>query len=65
MGQDEEEVEGQVSAHQIHTTNFAMLHKLKQGSKTVEEYAREFEHLIMKCALEEDDEQTYVRFLGG
>lgn len=31
----------------------------------MEEYARAFEHLLMKCDLVEDDEQTFVRFLGG
>ncbi|KAD0267391.1 hypothetical protein E3N88_44532 [Mikania micrantha] len=45
--------------------NFSQLHALKQGSKTAEEYSREFEHLIMKCDVDPDDPQTLVRYLGG
>ena len=29
--------------------NFSKFHHLNQGTKTVEEYAREFEAYIMKC----------------
>ncbi|XP_057247453.1 uncharacterized protein LOC130589856 [Beta vulgaris subsp. vulgaris] len=45
--------------------NFSKFHHLNQGSKTVEEYAREFEAYIMKCDVLEDEPQTLVRFLGG
>jgi len=31
----------------------------------VEEYTREFEQLLLKCDLREDDSQTMVRFLSG
>lgn len=29
------------------------------------EYAQEFEHLMMKCNLEEEETQTWVRFIRG
>jgi len=32
---------------------------------TIEEYTREFEKLFSKCDLEEAEEQTIVRYLGG
>jgi len=31
----------------------------------VEEYTREFEQLLLKCDLREDDSQTLVRYLSG
>ncbi|VFQ91642.1 unnamed protein product, partial [Cuscuta campestris] len=43
--------------------NFAKLQTLKQDSKSVEEYTREFEELLLRCDLQEDDEQTFVRYL--
>ena len=45
--------------------NYFKLHHLKQGSKSVEEYTREFEQLLLKCDLREDDAQTMVRYLSG
>ena len=45
--------------------NYLKLHHLKQGTKSVEEYAREFEQLLLKCDLREDDSQTLVRYLSG
>ena len=35
---------------------------LTQGSMSVEEYAREFERLMIKCDLQEAEEQTIVRY---
>jgi len=32
---------------------------------SVEEYTREFEKLLIKCDLQEAEEQTIVRYLGG
>jgi len=32
---------------------------------SVEEYTREFEKLVIKCDLQEPEEQTIVRYLGG
>ncbi|VFQ95156.1 unnamed protein product [Cuscuta campestris] len=43
--------------------NFAKLQTLRQGSKSVEEYNREFEELLLRYDLQEDDEQTFVRYL--
>ena len=43
--------------------NYLKLHHLKQGSKSVEEYTREFEQLLLKCDLKEDDSQTLIRYL--
>jgi len=44
--------------------NYSKLHHLKQGSKSVEEYTRDFEQLLLKCDLREDDSETFVRYLG-
>jgi len=45
--------------------NFLKLHNLKQGSKSVEEYTREFEQLLLKYDLRKDDAQTLVKYLAG
>ncbi|XP_027351492.1 uncharacterized protein LOC113862615 [Abrus precatorius] len=45
--------------------NFIKFHNLRQDSKIVEEYTREFELLMMKCDIQEKEEQTIARFLGG
>ena len=45
--------------------NFLKLHHLKQGSKSVEEYTRDFEQLLLKCDLQEDESQTLIRYLSG
>jgi len=45
--------------------SYLRLHRLKQGTKSVEEYTREFEQLLLKCDLREDDSQTLVRYLSG
>ena len=45
--------------------NYSLLHHLAQGSMSVEEYTREFEKLLIKCDLQEAEEQTIVRYLGG
>jgi len=38
---------------------------LTQGNLNVEEYTREFKKLVIKCDLEEPEDQTIVRYLGG
>ena len=48
-----------------HQDSYSQLHNLTQGSMSVEEYAREFEKLLIKCDLQEAKEQTIVRYLGG
>ena len=45
--------------------NYLKLHRLRQGARSVEEYTREFQQLLLKCDLREDDSQTMVRFLSG
>ena len=44
---------------------YLKLHQLKQGDKKVEEYLREFENLMMRSEIREEEEQTIARFLGG
>jgi len=44
---------------------YSQLHNLNQGNLNVEEYTREFEKLVIKCDLQELEEQTIVRYLGG
>ncbi|GJY28549.1 putative unclassified retrotransposon protein [Tanacetum coccineum] len=41
--------------------SFSQLHSLKQGAGLAEDYSREFEYLLMKCDIPEDDPQTLVR----
>jgi len=43
--------------------NYSSLHQLTQGSMSVEEHTREFENLLIKCDLQEAEEQTIVRYL--
>jgi len=45
--------------------NYLKLHHLEQGTKSVEEYTTEFEQLLLKCDLKEDESQTFVRCLSG
>ena len=45
--------------------NYLKLHHLKQRTKNVDEYTREFEQLLLKCDLKEDESQTFVRYLSG
>ncbi|VFQ70540.1 unnamed protein product, partial [Cuscuta campestris] len=45
--------------------NFAKLQHLRQGTRSVEDYTREFEELLMRCDLQENDSQTLVRYLFG
>nr|GEW58887.1 uncharacterized protein [Tanacetum cinerariifolium] len=45
--------------------SFSQLHSLKQGAGSAEDYSREFEYLLMKCDIPEDDPQTLVCYLGG
>jgi len=45
--------------------NFIQLHNPRQKSMSVEEYTRDFEKLMMKCDIQEKEEQTIARYLGG
>ncbi|EOX92171.1 Gag-pol polyprotein-like protein [Theobroma cacao] len=44
---------------------FIKFHNLRQKTMTVEEYTMEFEQLHMKCDVQEPEEQTVARYLGG
>ena len=44
---------------------YSQLHQLNQGNLGVEEYAGEFEKLVIKCDLQEPEERVIVRYLGG
>jgi len=44
--------------------NYLKLYHLKQGSKNVEEYMRDFEQLLLNCDLRDDDSQAFVRYLS-
>nr|GEV60836.1 hypothetical protein CTI12_AA531400 [Tanacetum cinerariifolium] len=44
--------------------SFSQLHSLRQGNGTAEEYSCEFEYLLMKCDVPEDDPQTLIHYLG-
>ncbi|XP_023534142.1 uncharacterized protein LOC111795765 [Cucurbita pepo subsp. pepo] len=41
------------------------LYTLQQGSKSVEEYYKEMETLMNRACIDEDEEDTMARFLGG
>jgi len=43
---------------------FIEFHNSKQNSLTIEEYTMEFEELLMKCNIQEPEEQTVARYLG-
>lgn len=44
---------------------FLKLHQFQQDQLSVENYATEFEQLMLKCDLNEHEESTIVQFLGG
>nr|XP_025608056.1 uncharacterized protein LOC112701524 [Arachis hypogaea] len=44
---------------------FIKFHKLRQKSLSVEEYTMDFEELLMKCDIQEPEEQTIACYLGG
>ncbi|GJY19844.1 reverse transcriptase domain-containing protein [Tanacetum coccineum] len=45
--------------------SYLEFHNLKQQTLTVEEFISEFERVRMRCGVEENEEQTIARFLGG
>jgi hypothetical protein len=45
--------------------NFIQLQNLRQKNLSVDEYTREFEKLMKKCDIQEREEQTIARYLGG
>jgi len=42
-----------------------LFHHLTLGKMNLEEYTHEFEKLMIKCDIQETEEQTMVRYLGG
>ena len=44
---------------------YSQLHNCTQGKMNVEEYTMEFEKLVIEFDLQELEEQTIVRYLGG
>jgi len=44
---------------------YSQLHNLTQGDMSVDEYTREFEKLLIKYDIQEPEQQTIVRYLGG
>jgi len=44
---------------------YSQLHNLTQGSMSVKEYTHEFKKLLIKCDIQEPEEQTTVRYLGA
>jgi len=45
--------------------NYSQLYSLTQGNTSVEEYTREFKKFLIKCDLQEPEDQTIVRYLSG
>ncbi|GKG13136.1 reverse transcriptase domain-containing protein, partial [Tanacetum coccineum] len=45
--------------------SYLEFHNLKQQTLTVEEFISEFERVRMRYGVEENEEQTIARFLGG
>ncbi|VFR00360.1 unnamed protein product, partial [Cuscuta campestris] len=45
--------------------NFAKIQTLRKGTKSVEDDTREFEELLLKCDLQGNEEQIFVRYLFG
>ena len=45
--------------------NYVKFYNFKQYNLPVEEYIREFEYLILQFDINELEEQTITRFLGG
>jgi hypothetical protein len=41
------------------------MQQLRQGAKNVEEYYQELQMGMLRCNLEEEEESTMARFLGG
>jgi len=45
--------------------NYSQLHNLVEGDMSVDEYTTESEKLLIKCDIQEPEEQTIVRYLRG
>ncbi|XP_022899409.1 uncharacterized protein LOC111412720 [Olea europaea var. sylvestris] len=45
--------------------SFLKFHNFKQNELSVDDYTTEFEYLMLQCEIEEPEEQTIARYLGG
>ena len=41
------------------------MYNFQQGSKSVDEYTEEFDLLMVRCGVDEPQEQTIASYLGG
>ncbi|KAM1570644.1 hypothetical protein ACFX10_035620 [Malus domestica] len=44
---------------------YSKMYNFRQGSMSVDEYAEEFDLLMVRCGVDELEEQTIARYLGG
>jgi len=63
LGQDESQVKVLFLPSSYIQDSYAQFHNLTQRS--IDEYTRELEKLQIKCDIQEPEEQTIVRCLGG
>jgi len=64
--EDEIQAQGLIFTPQL-TFKIAILNSIifTKGTFNAKEYTREFEKFVIKCDLQEPEEQTIVRYLGG
>ncbi|KAK1616599.1 hypothetical protein QYE76_022116 [Lolium multiflorum] len=60
-----EEMQARFVSTHYKTDLFNKLQKLKQGTKTVEEFYKEMELTMMRANIQESDNQTIARFFNG
>ncbi|KAK1681486.1 hypothetical protein QYE76_042334 [Lolium multiflorum] len=60
-----EEMEARFVSKHYKTDLFNKLQKLKQGTKTVEEFFKEMELTMMRANIQESENQTIARFFNG
>ncbi|KAK1614260.1 hypothetical protein QYE76_019777 [Lolium multiflorum] len=60
-----EEMEARFVPKHYNTDLFNKLQKLKQGTKTVEEFFKEMELTMMRANIQESENQTIARFFNG
>ena len=51
--------------HSYLQDNYSQLHSLTQENMSVKEHTQEFEKLLIKCGLQEPEDQTIVGYLSG